>query len=309
MNNTTLTVIVSVYNEELGLQEFWNNLHSELAKLPDVEYEILFVNDGSTDNSLTILKQIASDCPQVRVINFTRNFGHEAAMTAGLDFAKGNYCICMDADCQHPASYIGTMLAEAEKGFDVVNMVRTKRADAGTFGEAKSRLFYRLINKISNIELTENASDFFLVSRPVVDVLKHDYKERTRFLRGLIQLVGYNKTTLPYEAPARIAGTSHYSFSKLLRLSFVAISGFSKIPLQLGIISGICFGLLSLVLVVYSLIMWLYDKPVGGYTTLIVFLCIFASIQLFITGIIGQYIGYIFDEVKQRPIYTIKEIF
>ena len=200
------------------------------------------------------------------------------------------------------------MLNTAQQGFDVVNMVRTKRADAGKMNSITSRSFYRIINKISNIELTENASDFFLISRPVVEVLKRDYRERTRFLRGLIQLAGFCKTTLEYEAPARIAGTSHYAFAKLLRLSFVAISGFSKIPLQLGIIAGICFGILSLILVIYSLVMWLYENPVGGYTTLIVFLCIFASIQLFVIGIIGQYIGYIFNEVKQRPIYTIKEI-
>ncbi|MDL2262653.1 glycosyltransferase family 2 protein, partial [Bacteroidales bacterium OttesenSCG-928-I21] len=291
-----------------GIESFYTTLSSVLNSL-QISYEIIFVNDGSTDATLTILKKISEQDRNIKIINFSQNFGHEAAMIAGIDYSSGESVICMDSDLQHPPTMISEMLKKKEEGFDVVNMVRTERKDAGFVQKMNSKLFYKFINKISSVKLAENASDFFLISKRVANILRADFRERTRFLRGIIQIVGFNKTNLEYIAEERFAGKSKYSFFKLLVLSFTAISSFSKFPLQLGIITGLIFGLISIALIIYSIIMWILDTPVSGYTTLIVFLSAFAGIQLFVTGIIGQYLSYIFDETKRRPIYIVEDAF
>lgn len=301
-----ISIVVPAYNEEPGIERCYKELTKELSQL-QLSYEIVFVNDGSTDCTAQILKQIALSDSHVRLIDLSRNYGHEPAMMAGIDYSKGKTVICMDSDLQHPPVKIPEMVSKWQEGFDIVNMVRVDRKDAGFLQKSFSKLFYKIINKMSDAKLAENASDFFLISRQVVDILKNDYRERTRFLRGIIQTIGFKKTTIEYVADSRLDGKSKYSFLKLLRLSFIAVSSFSKLPLQLGVFAGIIFGCISLVLIVYSIVMWIYNTPVSGYTTLIVFMSAFASIQLFVIGMIGQYIGYIFDEVKHRPIYIVKE--
>ena len=305
--NTNCSVIASVYNEEECIMMFYQSLSETLAALK-ISYEIIFVNDGSCDNTLSILQNIASLDKHVRIIDFSRNFGHEAAMLAGIDHACGEMVICMDSDLQHPPAMIPEMLQKHKEGFEVVNMVRTLRKDANLLQKINSKLFYKFINSISSVKLAENASDFFLISNKVCKLLRNNFRERTRFLRGIIQLVGFRKSTLEYVAPKRAAGKSKYSFWKLLKLSFTAISSFSKIPLQLGIITGLIFSFISIVLIVFSLVMWILGKTIPGYTTLIIFMSAFAGIQLFVTGLIGQYISYVFDEVKDRPIYIVDEL-
>lgn len=302
-----ISIVVSVYNEAEGIANSYAEFSRVLSPMAE-SYELIFVNDGSVDDTLSILKPIAESDEHVRLINFSKNFGHESAMIAGIDYAKGDAIICMDSDLQHPPAKIPEMVNLWKNGFDVVNMVRLERKDATLMNKITSKCFYKFINSISDAKLAENASDFFLISRNVAEVLKKDFRERTRFLRGLIQLVGYSRTTLEYVAQERMAGKSHYSFFKLLKLSFSAISSFSKIPLQLGIFAGIIFGCISLILIIYSLVMWFLNTPVSGYTTLVVFMSAFASVQMFVIGIIGQYLGYIFDEIKGRPIYIVKEI-
>ena len=300
-----LSVIVSVYNEVEVLPQFFKELKVALAGL-DHESEVLFVDDGSVDGSRELLDSFTTEWECVRAIHFTRNFGHEAAMIAGIDHASGDVIVCMDADCQNPPALLGDMLHQHSEGYDIVTMVREERADGGWFKHLTSRMFYRIINRLSDTPLQPNASDFFLISRRVADVLRSDYRERTRFLRGVIQTVGFRSTTLPYRAPQRAAGESHYHFSNLLRLAFTSIAAFSKAPLKLGIYSGLLFGALCVVLIIYSLVMWIVDRPVGGYTTLIIFLSAFAAVLLFVVGVIGYYIGIILDEVKQRPTYIIE---
>ncbi len=302
-----LSVVCPVFNEEAALEAFYQSLSQTLEQM-GISYEMVFVNDGSTDGSLNILRQKAAANAHVRVLNFARNFGHEAAMIAGIDYSRGDAIICMDSDLQHPTEMIPQMVQRWKEGFDIINMVRTRREDVKPLHRFNSALFYKFVNLISEVKIAENASDFFLISKPVAQVLKTDYRERTRFLRGLIQLVGYQRTTLEYVAAPRVAGESKYSFWKLLKLSFSAISSTSKMPLQIGIYAGLFFVLLSIILIIYSLIMWILNTPVSGYTTLIVFMSAFAGIQLFVTGIIGFYIGYIFDEVKSRPIYIVKNV-
>ena len=302
------SVVASVFDEEEGVVMFYKSLSETLVNL-QITYEIIFVNDGSTDNSLSILKSIAETDNMVRIVDFSRNFGHEAAMIAGIDHACGESVICMDSDLQHPPQMIAEMLQKKAEGFEVINMVRTDNKDVGIFQKLNSKLFYRFINSISSVKIAENASDFFLISQKVCKILRSDFRERTRFLRGIIQLVGFRKTTIEYIAPKRMAGKSKYSFWKLLKLSFTAISSFSKLPLQLGIVTGLIFSIMSLILILYSLIMFILGKTIPGYTTLIIFMSAFAGIQLFVTGIIGQYISYVFEEVKGRPAYIVNELY
>ena len=309
MQRPLYSIIVSVYNEEAVLPIFHQEVSAVIDSMADTaDFELLFVNDGSHDNSRQVLQQLMEKDQRVRVIHFSRNFGHEAAMLAGLDHCKGEAAVCMDSDLQHPPTLLPQMFEQYQQGKDVITMMRTERADGGASKHLSSRLFYHLINKISDAQLQPGASDFFLLSQRVINVLRSDYRERTRFLRGIIQIIGFEKASLTYEAPPRAAGESKYSLWKLLKFSFTAIASFSKTPLKIGIYSGLIFVLLSIVLIIYSLIMWIVDTPVSGYTTLVIFLSAFAGIQLFVTGAIGYYIGFVFDEVKQRPIYVIQEI-
>ncbi len=303
-----LSVVVSIYNEEEGIEHFFDVLEGELYKLP-YTYEVLMINDGSRDNTLSELKKLSERNEHIRIVSFSRNFGHEAAMLAGIDNSRGKAIICMDSDLQHPPAKIAEMMKLWEKGAEVVTMVRSERKDDKGLHKWLSRSFYRLVNKLSDIKIDENASDFFLISDKVGDLLRKDYRERSRFLRGIVQSVGFRREKIEYVAEERKTGKSHYSFRKLVKLSLLAISSFSKVPLQIGIIVGLIFVLLSIVLLIYSLVMYFCQRPTSGYTTLIVFLSLFSGIQLMIIGIIGEYIGYIYDEVKGRPIYIIDKIY
>ena len=313
MARPVLWIVIPCYNEEQVLPLTAPMFTAKLRELAEKgkisgNSRVLFVNDGSSDNSRQVLHQLMEKDPRVRVIHFSRNFGHEAAMLAGLDHCHGEAAICMDSDLQHPPTLLPQMLAKHQEGKDVITMMRTDRADGGAGKQLSSKLFYRVINKMSEAQLQPNASDFFLVSRKVINVLKTDYRERTRFLRGIIQNIGFEKDSINYEAPSRAAGKSKYSLWKLLKFSFTAIASFSKTPLKIGIYSGLIFVLLSIILIIYSIVMWIVDTPISGYTTIVIFLSAFAGIQLFVTGAIGYYIGFIFDEVKQRPLYVIQEI-
>lgn len=305
MDNNKVSIVVSVYNEAQVLPRFYEELEAALAGLGR-EHETIFVDDGSTDGSRELLDRLSAADETVTAIHFSRNFGHEAAMIAGIDHASGDAIVCMDADCQNPPALLPSILQRFDEGNDIVTMTREERADGGFLNHLSSRFFYALINRLSDTRLQPNASDFFLISRRVADVLRRDYRERTRFLRGVIQTVGFNATTLPYRAPQRAAGESHYHFSNLLHLAFSSIASFSKAPLKLGIYSGLLFVVLCIGLIVYSLVMWIVDRPVGGYTTLIIFLSAFAAVLLFVVGVIGYYVGIILDEVKGRPLYVIE---
>jgi polyisoprenyl-phosphate glycosyltransferase len=239
------------------------------------------------------------------VIHFSRNFGHEAAMLAGIDASTAEACICMDADLQHPPASIPAMIQAFDQGFEIVNMVRDKREDGGLLKRLSSSLFYAFINKISPVRFERNASDFFLVSSRVAKLLKTEYRERTRFLRGYTQIVGFRKTTLNFHARAREVGKSKYGFYRLMLLTSGAIATFSRLPLHLGILMGVISGLFALALSVYSIIMKIAGYAPPGYTTTIVFLSVMFAIQFFLIGILGLYIGYIFEENKKRPIHII----
>ena len=301
----TLSIIVSVYNEEDGLLTFIDVLDKETSA---IDKEIIFVNDGSVDDSLEVLKKIKVQYNNIRIINFSRNFGHEAAMLAGIDEAKGEYMVCLDADLQHPPKKIHEMLSKAQEGLDIVTAKRTSRDDGGFVKKILSKLFYKFLNKISPIEFEQNASDFFLISKRVQRILKKEYRERTRFLRGFIQSVGFKKGYVEYAAEKRFAGESNYNLFVLMKLSINAIVAFSKQPLYLGIYLGGIFGIFSILVSIYSIVMKVIGNTPPGYTTLVVIISLLFSIQFLIIGIIGIYIGFLFEEQKKRPIYIVDEI-
>lgn len=295
-----LSVVISVYNEEQVLPVFIREIAGTLEK-DYSEYELIFVNDGSTDNSQQLIDEYAGKDNRVKSIRLSRNFGHEAAMIAGIDYATGDAVICMDSDLQHPPSLIREMTERYNNGeFEVINMARN---DTKKF--SFSNLFYHTLNKLTPYKIEPNASDFFLISKRVADILRQDYRERVRFLRGIIQIIGFRRTTIEFKSPHRELGKSKYPISKLLSLSVTAIATLSKKPLQAGIYIGLLSGAFSLLLAVYSIIMKIIEKPVSGYTTIVVFLGLMFSIQFFLLGIIGEYVGFLFDEQKARPIYIV----
>ena len=213
-----LSVVVSVYNEEPGLREFYEETGKILKTLPKPwDYELLFINDGSADGSLAVLREFAAADPKVKIVNFSRNFGHEAAMIAGIDYAAGDGIVCMDADLQHPPECIPEILKKLEEGYQVINMVRTRNKTAGFLKNVTSLAFYRLINCLSDVKFEANASDFFAVRKEAAQVLRSSYREKVRFLRGYVQSIGFKRTTLEYEARPRFAGESKNSFRSLLK--------------------------------------------------------------------------------------------
>ena len=299
-----LSVVVSVYNEEAALEQFYLETSRVLEQI-DWEYELLFINDGSRDNSLGILRDLSERDSRVEIVSFSRNFGHEAAMIAGIDYATGDGIICMDADLQHPPACIPEIIRKFEDGFEVVSMVRTKNDSAGWFKNLASSAFYRLINVRSDVKFESNASDFFAISGRVGKVLRNNYREKVRFLRGYVQNVGFRKTTLEYEARARVAGQSKYSIRKLVTFSVNTILCFSNLPLKLGTFAGVFAALFGIFVLVYTL--FTRNGAPSGYATIVVVMCFMFSLLFLVVGIIGEYIAILFSEMKDRPIYIVED--
>ncbi len=302
----TISIVVSVFNEEAVLNKFFDAF-LEYRKNISWNVELLFVNDGSTDRSREILDSFAVAYSFVKVIHFSRNFGHEAAMIAGIDHACGDGVICMDADLQHPLECIPQIIDKFEESYEVISMVRTANKSAGFIKNLTSSAFYKLINRLSTqAQFEENASDFFAVSNKVVHVLRNNYREKIRFLRGYVQSVGFKKTTLNYIAAERAGGTSHYSLKKLLRFSISTILTFSDLPLKLGIYAGLCCSLLGVITLIYTF--FTFEGAPSGYATIVTLISFLFAALFIVIGIIGEYIAILFAEIKDRPIYIIDEI-
>lgn len=299
-----LSVVVSVYNEEQALKDCYAEMKRVLNTL-SWDYELIFVNDGSCDGSLKVLKDLAAEDPKVKLISFSRNFGHEAAMIAGLDYSTGDGVVCMDADLQHPPECLPRIIRAFEEGNEVISMVRTRNQSAGLIKNITSSGFYWLINRISDVHFEPNASDFFAVSRSVAEVLKGSYREKVRFLRGYVQNVGFQKTTLEYEAGVRVAGESKYSLKKLFIFSVNTILCFSNMPLKLGIYAGILSGAAGMAVLIYTL--FTRQGAPSGYATIVVLICFMFAMMFLLIGIIGEYIAILFTELKDRPVYIVRE--
>ena len=301
-----ISIIVSVYNEEEVLFEFYRETIKVLL-LIDNPYEIIFVNDGSTDGSRSTLFKLSRDDENVKVIHFSRNFGHEAAMIAGIDYASGDYIVCMDSDLQHPPTLLPEIIRKFDSGFDIINMVRTENKSAGILKNITSAGFYKVINKVSDMKLVSNASDFFGISKRVADILRNNYREKTRFLRGYVQNVGFNTTNIKYEARKRYAGESKYSIKKLFEFSMNTIMTFSNLPLKLGMYAGGMAAFLAIIMMIYTVVSFLRVGTPSGYATIICLICFMFSVLFFIVGIIGEYLGLILAEQKDRPLYIVEE--
>ena len=310
----SLSIIVSVYNEQDGLQSFCEVLFSVLSKQTKYESKIIFVNDGSKDKSSIILKQTAEESVtfpfSVEIIEFSRNFGHEAAMIAGIDSTEDDIIICMDSDLQHPPECLSDMLERHVSGYDIVMMNRTKRHDQKGLGSLFSKLFYNFFNWLSENNFEKNASDFFLISKDVANVLKTSYRERNRFLRGFIQVIGFQISSLEFEAPARFAGQSNYNFRSLFKLGFTAIFAFSNKPLKISLLFSLMFLLFSITFIVYTLIVYFFgDAPPSGYSTMVILQALGFTVLSFMITVLSAYFGRSLFEIRDRPIYIIKNTY
>ena len=305
MKQKKITLVISVYNEEAVLNKFFKAFDEKKNNLK-WDYEIIFVNDGSRDNSLQLLQEYVKTDLKAKIISFSRNFGHEAAMIAGIDNASGDGVVCMDADLQHPLECIPQIIEKFEAGYEVINMVRIANKSAVIIKNITSKCFYRVINLLSDqAKFEENASDFFAISKKVAKVLKSNYREKVRFLRGYVQSVGFKKTILEYTAAERAGGKSHYSIKKLLKFSISTIVCFSDFPLKLGMYAGFGSALIGIVVLIYSLIT-MKGAP-SGYTTLVTLICFMFAVLFIVIGILGQYMAVMFSELKDRPIYIVEE--
>lgn len=300
-----LSVVVSVYNEEKALDQFYVETTKVLNSL-SWDWELLFVNDGSSDNSLEVLDRLAGQDSRVKVISFSRNFGHESAMIAGIDYSSGDGVVCMDADLQHPPECLPEIVEKMEEGYQIITMVRTSNESAGFIKNVASSAFYALINRMSDVHFEPNASDFFAVSRQAAEVLKHNYRERVRFLRGYVQNIGFRKTSICYEARPRVAGESKYSLRKLFRFSVNTIMCFSNMPLKLGIFAGILSALIGVGVLIYTL--FTRQGAPSGYATIVVVMCFMFAMMFVVIGVIGEYISVLFNEMKDRPIYIVEDV-
>jgi glycosyltransferase involved in cell wall biosynthesis len=303
-----LSVVVSIYNEEQVIPLFYKALKGCLKNL-SLDYELVMVNDGSKDKSLSILRALAEQDRHIKVVSFSRNYGHEAAMIAGIDHSAGDIIICMDADLQHPPSIIPQMIEKQREGYDIITMVRTDNADSSWFKKLTSRTFYKILNKLSGHKFDINASDFFLFTRPVAEILRTEFREQYRFLRGFIQLIGFTKTNMEFKAATRAAGNSKYSLMHLFKYSFEVMLTFSNLPLKLGLFSGVVVGIFGVCIGIWEIIMRFKGLTPPGYATIVVLMSFLFAILFFIVGIIGEYIAVLFKEVKGRPIYIVENIY
>lgn len=297
-----VSVVAPVYNEEGTIEEFHARVCAALDGLP---FELVLVDDGSSDGSPMKLTQLAHEDPRVRVVQLSRNFGHQTALTAGLDHASGDPVVMLDADLQDPPELIPTMLDHWRAGCDVVYAVREHRAGESRFKLSTARWFYRLFDKLAQVELQPNSGDFRLLDRRPLDALL-SMRERNRFLRGMTVWVGYTQAAVPYQRDARYAGETKYTLSKMLRFSLDAISSFSHRPLQLATLLGFVISTLAFIAIPIVVVLRVLGSYLPGFSALTIVVLLLGGIELIAIGIIGEYVGRIYDEVKGRPLYLVR---
>ncbi len=308
LNEKTLDVVVPVFNEAESIRTFHARLRKTLAALPLSRWRVLYVDDGSSDDSGAILEELAAADPEVQVLHLSRNFGHQTALTAGLDHTQADVVVTMDADGQHPPELIPEMLELHQAGYEVVLTQRIEAEGAPRMKRWSSHLFYRLLNLVSGTKVVPGAADFRLLASDVVQGLRA-MREYHRFLRGMIAWMGYRTIILPYREGTRIAGSSKYTLRKMMRLALDAAFSFSLVPLYLALLLGGMFLVLALAEVVYVSALWLSGNRAAlapGWSSLMFMLLIVGGTLSVILGLIGIYVGYIFQQVKQRPLYLLR---
>ncbi|MDR0895317.1 MAG: glycosyltransferase family 2 protein [Prevotellaceae bacterium] len=298
-----VTLLIPVYNEEKVLPELYLRLQELIGRNNGYEWEILFINDGSSDHTLEQLRRMRKDDPRVNYVNLSRNFGKEVAMLAGFDYCTGDCCVVMDADLQDPPELIDCMLEYWEQGYDDIYARRRTRGEESWLRRHLSLTFYELLQRMSKIDILPNVGDFRLLDRRCILTLRR-MRERERYTKGLFSWIGYNKKGIEFDRGNRRAGRSSWSFFKLLNLAIEGITSSSTSPLRIATVSGILFATVSFLYAIYFLTKTiLYGDQAAGFPTLIITILFLGGIQLLSLGVIGEYIGRIFKETKQRPAY------
>jgi polyisoprenyl-phosphate glycosyltransferase len=300
------SIVIPVYNEAEVLPSLYDRLTRVMEGLVE-PYEIIFVNDGSQDDSTPLLRDFQAKDGRVKFLNFSRNFGHQIAITAGLDYSSGQAAVVMDADLQDPPEVIPRLIDQWRKGYDVVFAVRAKRQGEGLFKRATAAIFYRLFRRMTATEIPLDAGDFRLMSRRAVDTLQ-SIRERNRFIRGLAGWIGFRQTSVTFVRDVRQAGETKYPLKKMLRFALNGLLSFSLVPLQLASYLGFLISSIGFFYIAYAIGLKLFtDRVVLGWTSVMVAVLFLGGVQLISLGIIGEYIGRIYEEVKQRPLYIVDE--
>ena len=299
------SVVAPVYNEQETLPHFYERVVAVMEGLGE-SFELVLVNDGSRDNSFALMRDLHARDPRVRAINFSRNFGHQAAISAGLDYARGDAIVIIDSDLQDPPEVIPEMVQHWRDGAEVVYAQRRQRVGETRFKLLTAALFYRLINRLTTMKLPRDTGDFRLLDRKVATALIQ-MREHNRFMRGLSVWVGFRQDVVRYDRQERFAGTTNYPLFKMVRLSMDAITGFSYAPLQLATSLGFLFAGLSLVGVLLAIIARIFGGAIVGQGTTLIVVLLLGGIQLIFLGVIGEYLGRIYDEVRNRPLYIVSE--
>lgn len=306
MANKLVSVVISAYNEESNVAELYKQLNAELKKSKNVDYELIFVDDGSSDKTYANCQKLQKKDARVKIVHLKRNFGHEVAMTAGMDFAKGDAVIFMDADLQHPPHYIPQMVELWQQGKEIVLTKRVDNKDTSRLYKLCAKTFYFVLNLLSEREILESAPDFRLIDRKYVDFLKN-FNEQDRLFRGLLSWImpNDNVAMIDFAAPERFSGESKYNFIKSLRLAVNSIVQFSVVPLRLATYIGLAGAIFALLLGLYVFVEHFFlHNPTPGYATIMVTVVFLGAVQLICLGIIGEYVGKIHMEVKKRPLYV-----
>jgi glycosyltransferase involved in cell wall biosynthesis len=302
-----LSVVVPCYNEQLVLPELEKRLLPVCRQQVGDAYEVILVNDGSSDGTWSLIARMAATTPNVVGVNLSRHVGHQLALTAGLTLCRGDRVLIIDADLQDPPELLAEMMAAMDRGADVVFGQRVRRESEGLFKRSTAFVFYRLLSQFSEVEIPQDTGDFRLINRKVLDVL-NQMPEQHRFIRGMVAWLGFTQVPLPYARERRFAGTTKYPFWKMARFAADAITGFSITPLRISsLLAMLCF-LLTGLLSVYVLYSWVELSVVRGWTSLLLLFLFFSGVQLLVLGVIGEYVGRTYVETKRRPLFLVSEI-
>lgn len=302
----SISIIIPCFNEADCILMLYNELRA-IMNMNAGLYELLFIDDGSTDITLDILTKLSEQDSHVRWLSFSRNFGHQKALKAGLEYATGEVVITMDADMQHPPSLIPEMLALWSKGYDIVNTIRTEDSKCSYFKKTTSSLFYRIMNLLADIPVQEGAADFRLFDVKAVNILRNCHEEYM-FMRGMTSWIGLKQTIIPYQACVRYAGKTKYSFKKMFSFALCGITSFSVRPLRLAIAFSACFAILAIVEILYVIyVSFFIGQTVSGWASLAILISLLGAVILLMLGIIGEYLGKLFMQCKQRPEYIISD--
>lgn len=300
-----ISLVVPCFNEEEGLSKFNETL---LTALPEkYEYELIYVNDGSSDKTVEVIKSLAQNHPEIKYISFSRNFGHQNALKAGYDFATGHCAISLDADLQHPPAVIPELIQKWEEGFEIVNTIRLDHESISAGKKLSSGIFYKLMRRMSDVNIETGMADFRLIDRKVLNQLKL-FSENYLFFRGIIPWIGFKQVNVPFRANERFAGTTKYTLKRMIKFAMTGVTSFSVKPLRLSIYLGIIIAFLAFIYAIYITYIYFFtDYAITGWTSVILSVLAVGGINLLMLGIIGEYLGKLFIENKRRPNYLISE--